>query len=166
MFEVKLSIPCTVRQYPDPYHHKLGILKFPNKPNGKPMRYLVTLRQAILFADSQQQKQALNFLAYLMQSQVIGKYLKAAGGCNLPIIKTLWQDPFSQDPTAPHVSTAVKTLTECSTRLFFCVQNLAYSVVLEENIWATDINRIIVDKISPEQATNEAIKQTKQIFAQ
>ncbi|MBN3957956.1 hypothetical protein [Nostoc sp. NMS8] len=129
MFWVKLSIPCTVRQDPDTYRHKLGILKFPNKPNGQPMRYIVTLRQAILFADSQQQKQALNFLAYLMQSQVTSKYLKAAGGCNLPIIKTLWQDPID-----PHVSTAVKTLTEGSTRLFSYVQNPAYSVILEENI--------------------------------
>ncbi|MEH1986219.1 extracellular solute-binding protein [Nostoc sp.] len=38
-----LSIPCSVRQDPDTYRHKLGILRFPNKPNGKPMRYLLTL---------------------------------------------------------------------------------------------------------------------------
>ncbi|MEH2170128.1 MAG: hypothetical protein V7K41_26460 [Nostoc sp.] len=46
------------------------------------------------------------------------------------------------------------------------MQNPAYSVVLEENIWGKALNRIIVDKISPEQATDEAIKQIKQIFAQ
>ncbi|MBE8967275.1 carbohydrate ABC transporter substrate-binding protein [Nostocales cyanobacterium LEGE 12452] len=161
-----LSIPCSVRQDPDTYGHKLDILKFPNKPNGKPMRYLLTLRQAVLFADSQQQKKALDFLAYLTQSQVIGKYLKAAGGCNLPVIKTLWQDPFWKNLADPHVSTAVKTVTEGSTRLFYYVQNPAYSVVLEENIWGKALNRIIVDKISSEQATDEAIKQIKQIFAQ
>ncbi|MEH1833811.1 MAG: ABC transporter substrate-binding protein [Nostoc sp.] len=161
-----LSIPCSVRRDADTYRHKLGILKFPNKPNGKPMRYLLTLRQAVLFADSQQQKQALDFLAYLTQSQVINKYLKAAGGCNLPIIEPLWQDPFWKNPTDPHVSTAVKTVTEGSTRLFYYVQNPAYSVVLEENIWGKALNRIIVDKISPEQATDEVIKQIKQIFSQ
>ncbi|MGF1938558.1 MAG: hypothetical protein RM347_030080 [Nostoc sp. ChiQUE02] len=130
------------------------------------MRYLLTLRQAVLFANSQQQKKALDFLAYLIQSQVIGKYLKAAGGCNLPVIKTLWQDPFWKDPTDPHVSTAVKTVTEGSTRLFYYVQNPAYSVVLEENIWGKALNRIIGDKFSPEQASDEAIKRIKQIFAQ
>ncbi|MCC5651447.1 ABC transporter substrate-binding protein [Nostoc sp. XA013] len=161
-----LSIPCSVRQDTDTYRNKLGILKFPNKPNGKPMRYLLTLRQAVLFADSQQHKKALDFLAYLIQSQVIGKYLKTAGGCNLPIIEPLWQDPFWKNPTDPHVSTAAKTVTEGSTRLFYYVQNPAYSVVLEENIWGKALNRIIVDKISPEQASDEAIARIKQIFAQ
>ncbi|MDZ8186758.1 MAG: ABC transporter substrate-binding protein [Nostoc sp. ChiSLP02] len=161
-----LSIACSIRQDRDTYRHKLGILNFPNKPNGKPMRYLLTLRQAVLFADSQQQKKALDFLAYLVRSPVIGKYLKAAGGCNLPVMKPLWQDPFWKDPTDPHVSTAVKTITQGSTRLFPYVQNPAYSVVLEENIWGKALHRIIVDKISPEQATDEAIKQIKQIFSQ
>ena len=41
-----LSIPIALRQDPDTYRNKLGILDFPNKPNGQPMRHLVSIRQA------------------------------------------------------------------------------------------------------------------------
>lgn len=161
-----LSIPNTVRQDSDTYHNKLGILEFPNKPNGKPMRYLVTIKEAVLFAESKNQKQAKDFLAYLIQPEVIGGYLKAAGGRHLPVHKLVWQDPFWTDPRDPYISTVAKTLIKGQTRLFYTAQNPAYSIVLEENIWGKALNRIVVDGISPAQATDEAIKQIKQIFAQ
>jgi multiple sugar transport system substrate-binding protein len=73
-----LSIPAAVRQNPDLYHYKLGTIEYPNKPNGQPMRRLVAVRQAVLFAKSRNQKLAKDFLAYLIRPEVTGEYLKAA----------------------------------------------------------------------------------------
>jgi multiple sugar transport system substrate-binding protein len=160
-----LSIPVTVREDRDTYRNKLGILEFPNKPNGKPMRYLVTLKEAVLFAESKSQKQAKDFLAYLIQPQVTEDYLKAAGGRHLPILKPVWKDRFWTNPTDPHISTATKTLLSGQTRLYYSSQNPAYSMVLEENIWGKALNRIVVDNIFPEQAADEAIERIEQIFA-
>lgn len=163
---VTLSIPAVVRQDPNTYRNKLGILEFPNKPSGKPMRYLVTLKEAVLFAESKNQKTAKDFLAYLIQPKVMADYLKAAGGRHLPVLKPVWKDPFWTNPNDPHISTAAKTLTKGQTRLYYSAQNPAYSLVLEENVWGKALNQIVVDGISPEQAANEAIERIEQIFDQ
>jgi multiple sugar transport system substrate-binding protein len=161
-----LSIPAAVRQKPDLYHYKLGTIGYPHKPSGKPMRYLALVKQAVVLADSKNQKLAKDFLAYLIQPQIVGNYLKAAGGRFLPVNKQVWQDPFWTDKSDPHISTAAKPVIQEQTRLFYTAQNPAYSLVLKESIWSKALNKVVVDNIPPEQAADEAIAQIKQIFAQ
>ncbi len=161
-----LAIPVAVRQDRNTYLNKLGTLEFPYKPNGKPMRYLVLYKEAVLFAESKNQKIAKNFLAYLIQPEVMANYLKATGGRNFPVLKPVWKDPFWTNPSDPHISTATDTLTTRQTRSYYSVQNPAYCIVLEENIWGKALQQILVDRITPEQAADEAIKQIKQIFDQ
>ncbi len=161
-----LSIATAVRQDLDIYNKKLGILELPNKPNGKPMRYLITVQQVILFADSKNQTMAKDFLSHLLQSAIIGNYLKVAGGRHSPVLTPVWKDPFWTNPKDFHVSTATKTLTEGRTRLFYTFQNPAYSVVLKENVWGKALKRVLVDGRSSEQAADEAIERIKQIFAE
>ncbi|MDZ8186759.1 MAG: ABC transporter substrate-binding protein [Nostoc sp. ChiSLP02] len=161
-----LSIPAAVRQNLDVYNQKLGILELPNKPNGLPMRYLITVKQVFLFADSKKQKLAKEFLAYLIKPEVMGDYLKVSGGRHLPVLTSEWKDPFWKDSKDIYLSTAAKIFLNRETRPFYFVQNPAYSLVLKDNVWGKAINRIVVDKISPEQATDEAIAQIKQIFDQ
>jgi multiple sugar transport system substrate-binding protein len=161
-----LSIPATLRQDRDTYLNKLGTLNFPNKPNGQPMRYIVSVRQAVIFTESKNQKTAKDFLAYLIQPETIGNYLKSAGGRYLPLMEPAWKDSFWTDPADPHISTAVKTLIQDQIRPYYTVQNPLYSVVLEENIWGKALNRMVVDNISSEQAADDAIEQINQIFKQ
>lgn len=161
-----LSIATAVRQDPDTYNRKLGILELPNKPNGKPMRYLITVQQVILFADSSKQEMAKDFLSYLLQPVIIGNYLKVAGGRHSPVLKSVWKDPFWTAAGDLHVSTATKTFTEGRTRLFYSFENPAYSMVLKENVWGKALKRVLVDGSSSEAAADEAITRIKQIFAQ
>lgn len=161
-----LSIPVAVRQDRDRYLHKLGTLDFPNKPSGKPMCYLIVVRQAVIFADSRNHQLAKAFLSYLIQPEIIGNYLKLSGGRNLPVLKPLWKDPFWADSTDPHRAIATKQLLNSQTRPYYYVQNPAYSLVLEENVWGKALSRIVEDNLSPEQATDAAIRRIKQIFSQ
>ncbi|KJH71443.1 ABC transporter substrate-binding protein [Aliterella atlantica] len=161
-----LSIATALRQDPDTYSHKLGILELPNKPSGEQMRYLITVQQVILFANSPNQKIAKDFLAYLIQPDVIGNYLKVAGGRHSPVLKPNWQDPFWTNPQDPHVSTATKTIAQGQTRLFYTFTNPAYSMVLKENVWGKALKRVLVDGSSAEVAADEAIARIKQIFAE
>ncbi len=163
---LSLSIPAVVRQDPDTYYNKLGILEFPNKPNGQPMRYLVSIRQAVLFANSPHQKEAKDFLRYLIQPETIAAYLKASGSRTLPVLKSVWSDPFWTKTNDPYISTARKTLIEGQTRPFYFVQNPVYSRVLKENVWGKALNRIVVDGITTEQAADEAIEGIEKIFNQ
>lgn len=129
------------------------------------MRHIITIRSAVIFTQSKNQKLAKDFLAYLSHTEDTAEYLKAAGGQNLPVQKSIMKDSFS-DPADPHISTAMKVVFEGQTRLFYIVQNPAYSLVLKENICGKALQRIVVDGISPQQAADEATERIKQIFAQ
>ncbi|MEA5596324.1 ABC transporter substrate-binding protein [Rivularia sp. UHCC 0363] len=159
-----LSIPVAVRQDADIYQNKLGILEFPNKPNGQPMRHLTMAEQAVILAESKNQKLAKDFLKYVVRTDVMKDYLTKAGGRNSPVLEPVWQDGFWTNPNDPHISKATKTFTEGRIRYFYISQNPAYSRVLDQNVWGKAINRVIVDKISPEQAADEAITEIKLIY--
>lgn len=161
-----LAIATALRQDPDAYRYKLGISELPNKPSGREMRYLTTVQQVILFANSQNQEIAKDFLSYLIEPKVIGNYLKSAGGRHSPVLKPNWQDPFWTNPQDPHVSTATKTISQRPTRLFYTFSNPAYSIVLKENVWGQALKKVLVDRISAETAADEAIARIKQIFAE
>ncbi|MBE9046007.1 carbohydrate ABC transporter substrate-binding protein [Pleurocapsales cyanobacterium LEGE 10410] len=161
-----LSIAIALNENREVSANNLGMMEFPNKPDGNPIRHLVSVRQAVVLADAKNQKTAQDFLTFLIQPEVIGNYLKSAGGRYLPAIKAARQDSFWTNPQNLPVATATKTLTQSATRLFYSARYPAYSLVLEQNIWGQALNSIVVDKISPEQAADEAIAQIKQIFAE
>ena len=161
---VSLSIPAAIRQDRDTYYQKLGIVNFPDKPSGEPMRYLVSIKQAIIFADSPHQQVAREFLRYLIQPEIIAKYLQASGNRYLPVHKSVWKDPAWQQTEDPYIATATEALTKSPTRLIYMAKNPAYSQVLQENIWGKALTRKIVYGIASEQAADEAITRIQQIF--
>ena len=163
---ITFSIPNAVRQDADTYYHQLGIAELPNKPNGKPMCYIITVKQAVIFADSAQIQLAKDFMSYFIQPQVTIKYLQASGHRNLPVQNAVWSDPFWQQTTDPYLTTAAKILAQGDTRLSYVANNPAYSQVLETNIWGKTLHRIVIDDISCERAADEAIASIKAIFAE
>ncbi|MEC4819049.1 MAG: ABC transporter substrate-binding protein [Scytonema sp. PMC 1069.18] len=159
-----LSIPAAVRQDADLYKNKLGTIGYPNKPNGKPMRYVALIRQATIIAGSTNQRLAKDFLKYFVQPEIIGSYLKSAGGRFLPVHNLVWEDPFWTNPSDRHISAAAKPLIAGQTRLLYTAQNPAYNIVLMKNIWGQAIQQVTQERISPEQAANKAIQQIEEIF--
>lgn len=161
-----LSIPAAVRQDTDIYRNKLGIIEFPNKPNGQPMYHLTMAEQAIILAESNHQQLAKEFLRYVVQPEVLKKYLRSAGGRNSPVQTPVWQDSVWSNPNDPHISTATKTITKGNIRYFYISQNPAYSKVLYDNVWGKALNKVIVDGIPSEKAASEAIDEIKTIYQQ
>lgn len=161
-----LSIPATVRNDPDTYLNKLGTVEFPNRPNGEPTPHLVDVNQVIIFKNSPNQAAAKDFLLYLIQPDALDNFLKSSYGRFLPVTTQLKDNPFWSDPADPHISTAVKTLTEGVTKPYDNALNPVYGVVMEENVWGQAIHRMAVKGISAEQAADQAIAQIKQIFDQ
>ena len=161
-----LSIATALLEKRETYLNDLGTMEFPDRLDGNPIRHLVSVRQAVILATAKNKTIAKDFLTYLIQPEIIGNYLKSAGGRYLPVMTTAKQDSFWTNPEDPHVSTATETLTKGQTRLFYSAQNPIYSFVLEQNIWGKALNRIVVDGISPEQAADEAIARIKKIFAE
>ena len=159
-----LSIPAALRQDQETYINKIGILEFPNKLNGQPINHLTSVRQAFVFAKGKNQKLAKDFLRYLIKPETIEDYLQTAGGRYLPVMAAARQNPFWQDPQDPHISQAAETILEGKTRLLNSARNPAYSALVNENVWGVALKKILIDEVSIEKATDEAIERIEEIF--
>ena len=160
-----LSIPAARADEQDVYLKQLGTVAFPLKPSGEPMTYITKVRQALVFAD-RNFEDATSFLSYLIQPEVLARYIEAAGGRFFPANKANWNDPFWTNPEDPHISLVRKMLTESPTRSHYFSDSPAYMSVLEQNVWGQALSSIITEDISPEVAADRAISQIKQIFSQ
>lgn len=160
-----LSIPASQIEDEDIYRDRIATIELPNEPDGEPAKYLVAVKQAVVFAVSKNQEAAKDFLSYLVQPDVLGFYVKSSRGRWFPVMPQLWFDSFWQDKSDPHISVAVEQFREGKTRPFYQSFNPAYSQVLEENVWGKAMSRVIVDGLSPTEATDEAIGRIKEIFA-
>lgn len=158
-----LSAPGSQRSDESVYYEKLSTVKWPTKPNGDPMRFVVELKQAVIFKQSTQPDRAKAFLAYLAQPENLAAYTKGAQGRYLPVMPELFEDPFWQEERDPHISVAVEQLKD--TRSAYQVFNPAYGEVAAQNVWGQVIRRIAVGEISLEQATDQAISLIDSIFA-
>ncbi|MEM8720469.1 MAG: ABC transporter substrate-binding protein [Cyanobacteria bacterium P01_G01_bin.39] len=160
-----LSIPAALRQDSNAYRDRLGIVELPNKPNGKPMRHIFLVEQAVIFNDATHPKLAKDFLSYLTQPEVINTFLKASGR-HSPAHTEVYQDPYWTNPEDPHTSTVTKTLTKGKIRSIYPANSPAYSVVLQENIWGKSLENIVLNGVTPEQAADGAIARIKEIYAE
>ena len=151
-----LSIPAALRQDSNAYD-SLGIVELPNKPNGEPMRHIFLVEQAVIFKDAAHPELAKDFLAYLIQPEVINTFLKESGR-HSPAHVSAYQDPYWTNPKDPHTSTVTKTLTKSQIRSIYPANSPAYSLVLQENIWGQSLENIVLRGVSPEQAADKATR--------
>ena len=159
-----MSIPAAVRNDSDTYHNKLGIVELPNKLNGKPMRHIFLVEQAVIFNDALHPELAKDFLAYLIQPEILNQFLKESGR-HSPAQTTAYQDSYWSNPQDIHVSEVTKTLTQGDIRPIYPANSPAYSVVLKENIWGQSLENIVLNDVTSEQAADEAIARIEEIFA-
>ena len=161
-----LSIPASQRGDDTLYTQHIATRAFPNEPDGEPMNYLVTVKQALIFAESQNPEAAKAFLRYLLEPDRLNEYVKGSLGRWFPVMDSALQDPFWSDPADPHLSVALQQFTQSPTRPMYHAVNPAYSEVQAENIWGQAIGHVVMDGWSAEQAVDEAIAQIQKILAE
>ncbi|MGB3512378.1 MAG: ABC transporter substrate-binding protein [Microcoleaceae cyanobacterium] len=161
-----MSIPGSQQEDEEIYLNQMRTIKFPNNPNGTEPRYLVSVKKPVIFKSSAHPKLAKEFLLYLVQPDNLGYYIKGSKGRYFPIMPQLWEDPFWSETKDPHISVASQQFTEYQTRLFENSINPAYSQIHSENIWTKAIQEVLIDGLSPTEATDIAINRIKEIFSQ
>jgi len=159
-----LSIPASQQFDPLVYNKKLVTTEWPLAPNGKPLNYLVAVKQAVIFANSSNQGMAKSLLSHIIQPNNLLTYLKGAGGRYFPTMPKLLEDPYYKDSQDPHILTATKQFQNNSS--FYTAQNPAYAEIGAQQIWGKAIRSIASGNATPEQAAENAIAQIKNIFAQ
>lgn len=157
-----LSGPGSQRNDADIYYDRLSTIKWPSKPNGDPMRFVIEIKQAVIFADSPRQATARSFLTYLAQPSNLAAYTEGAQGRYLPTMPELFEQPFWKDPKDKHISVAVEQLE--NTRPAYQVLNPAYGEVAAQNVWGQAMRDIALGTVSVEQGANQAIADITRIF--
>ncbi|MCL2923967.1 MAG: ABC transporter substrate-binding protein [Trichodesmium sp. MAG_R04] len=161
-----MSIPSSQQEDEDIYLNQMRTIEFPNNPNGTAPKYLVSVKEPVIFTSSPNPKLAKNFLSYLVKPDNLGSYIKGAKGRYFPIMPELWKDPFWSNTKDPHISVASQQFTKYQTRLLHNSINPAYSQIDSENIWGKAMAKVLTKGLSPTVATDQAIKRIKEIFAQ
>lgn len=161
-----LSIPASQREDEALYREKIVTRPFPDEPDGEPMRYLVTIKQAVIFSEARNPEAAKEFLRYLIEPERLNTYVKGSLGRWFPAMESSLSDPFWADPADPHIAVAVQQFTQSPTRPFYHAVNAAYAQVQAENVWGQAIGRVVTDDMTSEQAVDEAIAQIQQILSE
>jgi len=161
-----MSIPGSQQEDEEIYLNKIRTIEFPYNPNGKEPRYLVSVKQPVIFTSSFHTKLAKEFLSYLVDPENLGTYIKGAKGRYFPIMPQLWKDPFWSNTKDPHISVASQQFTEHQTRLLNNSIYPAYSQVYSENIWGKAMRKVLIESLSPTVATDQTINRIKEIFSQ
>ncbi|MEB3162934.1 MAG: ABC transporter substrate-binding protein [Prochlorothrix sp.] len=159
-----LSIPGAVREDEEVYRNGIGTLMLPAEPDGEPIRSRVSIQQIVVFKTSPHPEMAQDFLNYLLQPDNLGPYLEGSLGRFFPVMPDLLAQPFWNNPEDPHVFVAAQQLQPDRVRLNDIATNPAYSLVQAENIWGRAMERVIVDKLSAQAATDEAFAQMAEIM--
>ena len=157
-----LSAPGSQRSDDETYYEKLATVKWPTKPDGSPMRYVIEIKQAVILGRSTQQKLAKDFLGFLAQPQNLSAYTKGAQGRYLPVMPELFDDPFWNDKRDTHISVAVEQLQ--NTRPAYQALNPAYGEVAAQNVWGQIMNKIALGELDSSSAADEAIATIQTIF--
>ncbi len=158
-----LSGPGSQRNDEDTYYNRLATVKWPEKPNGDPMRFVIEIKQAVVFAASNNQDVAKSFLTYLTQPENLATYTEGSQGRYLPVMPELFEQPFWQDPRDTHISVAVEQLE--NTRPAYQALNPAYGEVAAQNVWGNTMRRIALENMPIEQAADQAIADIQGIFS-
>ncbi|HEY9889613.1 MAG TPA: ABC transporter substrate-binding protein, partial [Candidatus Obscuribacterales bacterium] len=161
-----LSIPASQREETELYFEHIATTGWPQEPDGEPVTHLVTIKQAIIFAEASNPTAAKDFLRYFIEPARLNEYVKGSLGRWFPVTESALKDPFWSEPSDPHRAIAVQQYTQSPTRPFYHAVNAAYSQVQAENVWGQAIGHVVIDGWSPEQAVDEAIAQIQKILAE
>jgi multiple sugar transport system substrate-binding protein len=107
---------------------------------------------------------AKDFLKYLIQPQVVGRYLKIGLGRNLPAFPSVVDD----DPwwTAdPHRKAYVESCLLRPISAEWFIYNPAYAEVRAQHVWGAAWADIIHNGMTPQAAAEKAFKWVEEIFA-
>jgi multiple sugar transport system substrate-binding protein len=160
-----ISIPAARLGEREIYFDRMATVEWPDRPDGRPLTYLVGVKGALVFSESRNKDAAKAFLSHLIVPRNLNEYVKGSLGRWFPVMPQLLTDPYWTNPADPHISVAFRQFTRRATRPFFQVFNPAFGPVTAEGVWGRAMGRVVVDKWSAERAADEAISRIEAIFA-
>lgn len=144
------------------YEERIRHVFWPKRPDGGVLANLAAVKTAVVFAGAPNQKRAKEFMAFWVKDENLRPFVEGSLGRWYPVTKAGITSPFWTDGSDPHRAVAHKQFSN-GTIPFQFVYNYKFTSVNAENVWAKAVNRVIQDKVAPEQAVDEMIDRIKQI---
>lgn len=144
------------------YEDNIRTAEFPKKPDGSNMTNLAAVKTAVVFAEGKNKKRGKEFMAFLMKDENLRPFVEGSAGRWVSTTLAGIEAPFWSDGKDPHRAVVYKQYKD-GTVPFQFVYNYKFTAVNAENVWAKAVNRVVQDKISPDQAVDEMIARIKQI---
>jgi multiple sugar transport system substrate-binding protein len=142
------------------YYELIATAGFPAKPDGKPMQYRSAVKVGVVFANARNKKRAKEFVRFAMQDENLTPYVEGALGRWYPVKKAAAARPFwTEDPHRR----IVHAQFSAGTVPFEFTKNWKFTILNNENVWAKAVNRVVVDKWTPEKAVDEMVARIKQV---
>jgi multiple sugar transport system substrate-binding protein len=162
-----ISIAVAQMEKQDQYFKDIITRGIPAGNDGKPVPSILGVTSAFIPKAAKNIDGAKTFLKWFIQPQHVNTYLKEARGRYMPVMPSaLKTDPYWQDPNDPHRPVAAKYGLILPSIAWWQTYTPAYAQVLSEQIWPAAEANITQKGMTPDQATEVAIKRMKEIWAQ
>jgi multiple sugar transport system substrate-binding protein len=164
-----LSIPNALkRDRPDDYYRNVATIEWPLGSNGEPFPIVGDVVSAVAFKGGSNVANAQAFVRFLVAEGWLAHYLDFSAERLLPPMSKLLEQPFWLDPTDPHRMASVMQAAARPMRQEDAIVSgdWRYIRIDQELVWAKAIHRVAAERISPEQAVDEAIARIKEILAE
>ena len=132
--------------------------------DGKPVPSQVNVGCGLIPKGAKNVEVAKDFLKYLIQPKVCGKYLKVGLGRNIPAMPSI----VKNDPwwfADPHRKAYVNSALLGPTMPAFWVYNPAYARAQNEHVSGVAQADVMTGGMTPQAAADKAFKQVEEIFA-
>jgi multiple sugar transport system substrate-binding protein len=123
---------------------------------------------AVVFKAGANIATAKEFVRFLVAEGWLMHYLNFSGERLLPPISRLLEQPFWLDPSDPHRMAAVMQVASRPLTHNYAATsgNFRHDVVEQKNVWETAVYDAATERITPEQAVDEATTRIKEILGE
>lgn len=160
-----LSIPASQYNNPDKdvYFKKMVTLEWPDKPDGRPIEYVASVKTAVIFKNAKNKALAKQFMSFLLEPDNLGPYLENSLARWFPVDKRAIDRPFWKDQNDPHKLVEVRQYTQRPLVPWPHTANHKLIAVNAENAWGKAVTRVVLDKWGADKAVDELIARIKEV---
>ncbi|HXI57267.1 MAG TPA: ABC transporter substrate-binding protein [Polyangia bacterium] len=142
------------------YEENIATAGFPHRPDGSKMVYRAAVKTGVVFEAAKNKKLAKEFVAFLMQPEILQPYVEGSLGRWFPVTKAGAASAFWT--TDPHRRTVMEQFKAGTTNFEF-TKNWKFTILNSENVWAKCMSRILNDNIPVDKAVDEMIARIKTV---
>lgn len=160
-----LSIPASQLNADDKsiYKEKMITIEWPDKPDGRPIEYIASIKTAVIFKNSKNKQAAKDFLRFFLKPENLGPQLEGALARWFPVDQRLLDTPFWKDTSDPHKVVEVRQYTQRPQSVWPHVLNHKLIQINAENAWGVAVTDVVLKGQTPEQAIDTLIARIKTV---